>query len=71
MNHFMVLHIHRKLIDKLDLVKTGYTFISGNDHRHQVSGAFKYSDISKYFFLLACNRNVTSHTFEAVYCFWV
>ena len=35
MNHFMVLHIHRKLTDKLDLVKTGYTFISGNDHRHQ------------------------------------
>ena len=47
MNHFMVLHIYRNITDKLYLVKTGYAFISGNDHKHQIFGAFKYSDISK------------------------
>ena len=43
----MILHIHRELTDKLDLVKTANAFISGNDHRHQIFGVFKSSDIAK------------------------
>ena len=47
MNHLMVLHIHKELTDKLDLVKTANALTSGNDHRHQIFGVFKSSDIAK------------------------
>ena len=41
----MILHIHRELTDKLDLIETANTFISGHEHRSSIFGKFHQSDM--------------------------
>lgn len=45
LNHLMILHIHRELTDKLDLIETANTFISGHEHRLSIFGKFHQSDM--------------------------
>ena len=44
LNHLMILHIHRELTDKLNLIEMANEFISGNEHRLTVFGTFKPTD---------------------------
>ena len=46
LNHLMLLHIHKKLTDDLNLVDVANDFIAGHDHRKQVFGTeFKPDDL--------------------------
>ena len=43
--YLMVLHIHRELTDKLDLISIANLFVSGSEHRQTLFGKFTSSDI--------------------------
>ena len=40
LNHLMLLHVHKHLTDKLDLVKIANGFVAGSEHRLSVFGHF-------------------------------
>ena len=45
LNHLMILHIHRKLTDKLNLTAVANEFVSGSEHRSTLFGNFDTSDL--------------------------
>ena len=46
LNDFLVLHVHRELTDKLNLIDTANEFIFGHEHRQQIFGKFVQTDYS-------------------------
>ena len=47
LNHLLTLHIHRELTDKLDIIAAANEFLCNSEHREQVFGKFKCSDLNK------------------------
>ena len=45
LNHLMILHIHRKLTDKLNLTAVANEFVTGSEHRSTLFGTFETSDL--------------------------
>ena len=45
LNHLMVLHIHKDRTDSLNAIDIANDFVSGSDHRQQIFGKFKTSDL--------------------------
>lgn len=46
LNDLLVLHIHRDLTDKLNLIDVANEFIFGHEHRQQIFGKFVQTDIN-------------------------
>ena len=47
LNHFMLLHVHKRYTDDLNVVNVANDFIANNEHRKQYLGPeFKPSDAS-------------------------
>jgi histone deacetylase complex regulatory component SIN3 len=42
---YLMVHIHRELTDKLDLISIANLFVSGSEHRQTLFGKFTSSDI--------------------------
>ena len=49
LTHLMVLHIHKELTDKLDLITIANDFVAGDTHRLTVFGTFTSKDQQKHF----------------------
>ena len=43
--HLMVLHVHKELIDSLDLIQVANRFVANNDSRKQMFGTFSKLDM--------------------------
>ena len=46
LNNLLVLHIHRDLTDKLNIIDTANEFIFGHEHQQQIFGTLLPADIS-------------------------
>lgn len=44
-NHLMLLYVHCEMTDSLDLIQVTNDFVSGAEHRHNIFGTFKQSDM--------------------------
>ena len=40
LNHLMILHVHKKCTEKLDLMKVASDFVQNNEHRYNLFGKF-------------------------------
>ena len=56
LTHLMVLHIHKELTDKLDLITIANDFVAGDTHRLTVFGTFTSKDIQTFSKQLAICR---------------
>ena len=45
LNHLVILHIHRKLHDKFNLIAVANEFVSKSEHRSTLFGTFETSDL--------------------------
>ena len=47
LNHLMILNIHQELTDGLNLIEVANDFVFEHEHRKQIFGTFKESDLNK------------------------